>query len=407
MMKYIIFLFFTFSAFTAEAQKSLPVHYFPAEGNWETRRPSTFGIDSSKLQEAIQFAIANESKNPRDQELSQAMSFGKEPFSDGIGPFSVRGDASGIIIYKGYIIATWGDVNRVDQTHSVTKSFLSTVVGLAVDRGLIKNIDDKVFTYLPPIEIYDNRVYRSADEMGKPQFIEPFNTEHNRKISWDHLLRQSSDMEVTLWGKPDWADRPTDKPQEWLTRKRNEPGSSWKYNDTRVNALALATTVVMHKPLPEVLRDEIMKPIGASNTWLWTGYRNSWIVLDGKMIQSVSGGGHFGGGMFISALDMARFGLLTYHKGNWNGKQLVSSKWFDFATTPTPANKEYGFMNYFLNTDKKLLPSASEEVFVHIGNGTNMIYVDRKHELIAVARWIDNAEMDGFISRLLSSLNQK
>jgi CubicO group peptidase (beta-lactamase class C family) len=406
-MKYILILFFAFHALTSEAQKSSSVQYFPAEGNWENRRPSSFGIDSIKLQEAIQFAIANESKNPRDQELSQAMSFGKEPFSDGIGPFSVRGDASGVIIYKGYVIASWGDVNRVDQTHSVTKSFLSTIVGLAVDRGLIKNIDDKVYSYLPPIEIYDNRVYRGPDEIGKPQFIEPFNTEHNKKISWDHLLRQSSDMEVTLWGKPDWADRPSDKPQEWLTRKRNEPGSSWKYNDTRVNALALATTVVMHKPLPEVLRDDIMKPIGASNTWHWTGYRNSWIVLDGKMIQSVSGGGHFGGGLFISAMDMARFGLLTLHKGNWNGKQLVSSKWFDLATTPTSANKEYGFMNYFLNTGKKLLPSAPEQVFVHIGNGTNMIYVDRQHELIAVARWIDNAGMDGFISRLLSSFNQQ
>jgi CubicO group peptidase (beta-lactamase class C family) len=403
LMKYTLLILINLCFFLSSAQqKGNP--YFPSEGKWEKRSPASFGFDSARINEAIRFAVANESKNPWDQELSQAMSFGKEPFSDGVGPFSVRGDASGIIIHKGYVVASWGDVDRVDQTHSVTKSFLSTVVGLAVDRGLIKNISDKVYRYLPPVEVYDNQVYRSADDIGKPQFIQPFETEHNRKITWDHLLRQSSDMEVSLWSKPDWADRPGDKPQEWLTRKRNEPGSSWKYNDTRVNALALAATLVWHKPLPEVLREEIMQPIGASNSWHWTGYRNSWIVMDGKLVQSVSGGGHFGGGMFISAMDMARFGLLTLHKGNWNGKQLISSSWFDLATTPTAANKEYGFMNYFLNTGKKLLPSAPEQVFVHIGNGTNMIYVDKEHDLVAVVRWIENSAMDGFVSRLLSAL---
>ena len=405
-MRITIYLFCLFVSLSAFSQKQLTKPYFPSKTTWETKSPSQVGIDTAKLNDAINFAISNEAKTPRDQELSQALSFGKEPFSDGVGPFAERGGASGIIIHKGYIVASWGDVDRVDITHSVTKSFLSTVVGLAVERGLIKNIDDKVYTYLPPIEVFDTEIYRKPEDIGKPQFLQPFQTAHNKKISWNHLLRQTSDFEGTLWGKPDWADRPNDKPQEWLTRTRNEPGLIWKYNDTRVNALALAATLVWHKPLPEVLRELIMEPIGSSNTWHWTGYRNSWIVLDGKAIQSVSGGGHFGGGMFISAMDMARFGLLSYHKGNWNGKQLIPEKWIELSTTPTTANTGYGFMNYFLNTDKKLLPSAPEDVFVHIGNGTNMIYVDRKNELVAVVRWIDNAAIDGFVSRMLSSLNK-
>jgi CubicO group peptidase (beta-lactamase class C family) len=405
-MRITIYLLCVFISFSAFSQKQLSKPYFPSKTTWETRSPSQVGIDTIKLNAAINFAISNEAKTPRDQELSQALSFGKEPFSDGVGPFAERGGASGIIIHKGYIVASWGDVDRVDITHSVTKSFLSTVVGLAVERGLIKNIDDKVYTYLPPIEVFDTEIYRKPEDIGKPQFLQPFQTAHNKKISWNHLLRQTSDFEGTLWGKPDWADRPNDKPQEWLTRTRNEPGSTWKYNDTRVNAIALAATLVWHRPLPEVLRELIMDPIGSSNTWHWTGYRNSWIVLDGKVIQSVSGGGHFGGGMFISAMDMARFGLLSYHKGNWNGKQLIPEKWIELSTTPTSANTGYGFMNYFLNTDKKLLPSAPEDVFVHIGNGTNMIYVDRKNELVAVVRWIDNAAMDGFVSRMLTSLNK-
>jgi hypothetical protein len=399
-------LFFLFFILDASAQKKQLDHYFPSAEKWERRRPSEFGIDSSALQTSINFAIKNESKMPRNQDSAQVLNFGKEPFSDAIGPFSTRGQETGIIIYKGYIIATWGDVEKVEQTHSVTKSFLSTTIGLAVDQGLIKSIQDPVYTYLPPVEVYDNNINRKADDLGKNFFMEPFNTDHNRKITWEHLLRQMSDFEGTLWGKPDWADRPGDNTNEWLTRKRNEPGTVWKYNDTRVNALALAATMIWHKSLPEILREKIMQPIGASNTWHWTGYRNSWVVLDGKIIQSVSGGGHYGGGMFINALDMARFGLLTFHKGNWNGKQLISEKWIQYSTTPTSANHEYGFMNYFLNTEKKLLPSAPEDVFVHLGNGTNMIYVDRKNELIAVVRWIDGSAMDGFISKLLSAVKK-
>ena len=284
-----ILLFLLFINICANAQKNketkpaISKPYFPAADVWEHKLPASVGLDSNKIKDAIQFAIANEAKLPRNQEMAQAMSFGKEPFSDPVGPLADRGEPSGIIIYHGYIIAEWGEPLRVDMTNSVTKSILSTVVGLSVDKGFIKSIDDSVYKYLPPIEVYDpNNIYRGADKIGQPYFIYPFNTTHNKKITWDHLLRQTSDWEGTLWGKPDWADRPSDKQNEWLTRQRNEPGISWKYNDTRVNALALATTCLWHQPLPEVLRENIMNPIGASNTWLWTGYRNAWIVLDGN-----------------------------------------------------------------------------------------------------------------------------
>jgi len=402
----IIFLVSNVIAQKNNLAKQVQQDYFPAAQNWEHRSPGSFDIDSVKLNEAILFAKTNESRLPRNQEIAQAITFGKEPFSDAIGPLEERGDPSGIIIYKGYIIAEWGDVNKVDMTNSVTKSFLSTVVGLAVDKGLIKSNNDIIAPYIPPIEIFDNNPYRSAADIGKPQLLYPFASEHNKKLTWEVMLRQTSDWEGTLWGKPDWADRPNDKPNEWLTRRRNEPGAVWKYNDTRVNALALATTCVWRKPLPEVLREYIMNPIGASNTWHWTGYRNSWIVLDGKIIQSVSGGGHFGGGMFINAYDMARFGLLTLHKGNWNGKQLISEQWINQSVTPTTANIGYGYMNYFLNVDKKLLPSAPADAFVHIGNGTNLIYVDRQHDLVAVVRWLENNAMDGVVKRILDALNK-
>jgi len=95
-----------------------------------------------------------------------------------------------------------------------------------------------------------------------------------------------------------------------------------------------------------------MDPIGASNTWRWFGYENSWVVLDGSLVQSVTGGGHWGGGMYINAYDMGRFGYLTLRHGKWKDRQLLSNQWVDWALTPTTPEPTYGFMNWFLNTGK-------------------------------------------------------
>jgi CubicO group peptidase (beta-lactamase class C family) len=387
--------------FTTNAQIKT---YYPTADNWEKKTPTSFRIDSAILNQAINYAIGHETKFPKNLTLSQAMQFGKEPFSDPIGPMASRGPSSGVIVYKGYIIAEWGNPNAVEMVNSVTKSMLSTVVGLAVDKGLIHSIEDKVYPYMPPIELAEAQNTTNQNPIATNSFIYPFETAHNRKISWEHLLRQTSDWEGVLWGKPDWADRPSDKSEEWTTRKRFEPGTTYKYNDTRVNALALAATTVWRASLPEVLRTQVMQPIGASNTWAWTGYKNAWIVLDGKMIQSVSGGGHFGGGLFINAYDMARFGLLTLRKGNWNGKQIIAESWIKKSTTPTSVQTGYGFMNYFLNTDRKMYPSAPASAFTHIGNGTNAIYVDTENDIVAVIKWMDDKSIDGFLKILLSAM---
>jgi hypothetical protein len=400
-MKKQFVLFLLCLGVTATAQVKT---YFPPANNWERKTPTSLSIDSSLMHQAIQYALTHETKFPKNLMLSQAMQFGKEPFSDPIGPMASRGPAAGIIVYKGYIIAEWGNLDAVEMVNSVTKSMLSTVVGLAVQKGLIHSIEDKVANYMPPIELANATIMIDQNPIHQTAFIYPFDSEHNQKINWNHLLRQTSDWEGVLWGKPDWADRPSDKSDEWTTRKRFEPGTVYKYNDTRVNALALAATTVWRKPLPEVLREHVMQPIGASNTWAWTGYKNAWIVLDGKMIQSVSGGGHFGGGLFINAYDMARFGLLTLRKGNWNGKQIIPEDWINQSLMPTTANTGYGFMNYFLNTDKKMYPSAPVTAYAHIGNGTNAIYVDKENDIVVVIKWMDDKSIDGFLKLVLTAL---
>ena len=388
--------------------------YVPPRSDWESRAPAEVGMDAAALQAAVDFAVASESDAPRDLEQAHYLSFGREPHGDGVGPFKVRGGAAGLVIRNGYVVAEWGDTRRVDMTFSVSKSFLSTTVGLAWDRGLIVDVHDPVGPYMAPVDLPAGDGEPGVDRTGygDPDPAVLFRTEHNEGITWDHLLRQTSNWEGTLWGKPDWADRPPrDLGMGYVEREREAPGASWTYNDVRVNLLALAATNVWREPLQVVLREHVMDPIGASRTWRWHGYENSWITLDGRKIQVPSGGGHWGGGMFLSARDQARFGLFTLRRGMWGEERLLDEAWFDMATTPTEANPGYGFMNYFLNAPvgeeaRQRYPSASPGAFAHLGSGTNMIYVDPAHDLVVVARWIEGRAIDDFLGMVLAAVER-
>ena len=367
------------------ASSASAADYVPPRGaEWARHSPEQAGFDPARLKSAIDFAIANETHKPRDLALAIALTRAREPYDAIIGPTQPRGAPTGVILRGGYVVAQWGEPDRVDMTFSVTKSFLSTVTGLAVDRGKIKDVDALVREVLPG---------------------ELFESEQNRNITWNQLLRQTSNWRGTLWGKPDWADRPSgDDPFAWPTAPVPAPGTAYEYNDVRVNLLALLTLHVWREPLPVVLKREVMDPIGASDTWRWTGYENSYVELDGKRIQSVSGGGHWGGGMFINAWDMARFGLLCQRRGRWGERQIYSERWHEFATTPTNVQPSYGVMNWFLNTDRKPIPAAPASAFSHLGDGTNMIYVDAEHDLVVVARWIRDDQPASLIERVLSAL---
>lgn len=396
----LILLFIAFST-NIFAQKN----YFPSAENWETRSPEQAKFDTARLKEAIDFAVQSESKMPRDLEFAHYQTFGREPFGEPVGAFKPRGAMTGIIVRGGYVVAEWGEPDRVDMCFSVTKSFLSTVVGLAFDRKLIRSLQDRAAVYDSPVQIYNpSEKSDDAAKFGKPRFLELFTTEHNRQITWEQLLRQTSDWEGTLWGKPDWADRPDKDANNWLNRKRNAGGTVYEYNDVRVNALALAALNVWRKPLPQVLKENVMDEIGASASWRWFGYENSFVVLDGQIVQSVSGGGHWGGGMFISARDLARFGLLTARSGRWRDKQILSENFIKQAKTPTVPQPTYGFMNWFLNTDKKLYANAPASAFAHVGNGTNLVYVDPENDLVVVLRWIENDKINEFIGKLNAGL---
>jgi CubicO group peptidase (beta-lactamase class C family) len=386
----VLFLFLGAMIFAASgAAQTSQAMYFPERSDWQRRTPEQSGFDASALNDAIKFVMASENPAPRDLTLARALgATAKEPFSDLIGPMQPRAPMSGIVIRHGYVVAEWGDTRRADMAFSLSKTFLSTVVGVAWQKGLIRDVNDAVRDYMPPD-------------------VDLFEAPHNRPITWDHLLRQTSDWQGTLWGKPDWADRPEGTPEQWASRPLHTPGTRYKYNDVRVNVLALAALHVIRRPLPEVLREAVMEPIGASSTWRWHGYENSWIEIDGQRVQSMTGGGHWGGGMFISAWDLARFGYLFLRNGRWKDAQLVSDDWTRMARTPGTANPEYGFMNWFLNTGRKSLPATPESSVTFRGSGENIVYLDWEHDLLIVVRWIDaGPALNEFLGRVLAAIRR-
>jgi CubicO group peptidase (beta-lactamase class C family) len=377
-------------AVLADIIEQATTHYFPGtDPDWERQDPDDAGFEPGRLDAAVAYAIASET-DWDDDILDHLRNghFEPSPYNEIIGPTRERGKPSGLILKSGRIVAEWGDTRRVDMTFSASKSYVSTCVGLAYDRGMIPDL------HAPVREL--------VDDGG-------FEPPHNHRITWHHLLQQTSEWEGTLWDKPDMIDRHRDldnalnNPLKGTHRALAEPGDFWEYNDVRVNRLSLAAMQVWRRPLPEVLKELVMDPIGASQSWEWHGYKNSYVTIDGREMQSVSGGGHWGGGMFISSFDHARFGYLLLRRGAWAGRRLISEHWIDRAITPCERNRAYGYM-WWLNRDGLSAPSAPESSFFARGAGANIVWVDPDNDIVAVTRWITKDKFDGFARRVLAAL---
>lgn len=358
--------------------------YYPAKGEtWQNKSAKDVGMDENKLQQAVDFAMANEYSGSDDLRIATYEGFAREPYHEIAGPTKKRGGPAGMVIKNGYVVAQWGDIKRVDMTFSATKSYLSTMAGLALDKGLISSVDDQVVNY-----VWDGT----------------FAGVHNGQITWHHLLTQSSDWSGSLFGMADWADRPPSEGgiDDWRYRPLKTPGTSFKYNDVRVNVLAYSLLQVWRQPLPQVLKENIMDPIGASTTWRWYGYDNSWVNVDGIKMQSVSGGGHSGGGIFISAEDHARFGLLFLRDGRWGNQQLISKKWVQAVQQPSAANQSYGLM-WWLNKGERKTDGLSEDIYYAAGFGGNFIIIDKENDLVIVTRWLEPSKRGEMTSLVIDA----
>ncbi|MFC3124670.1 serine hydrolase domain-containing protein [Pseudoroseomonas globiformis] len=349
--------------------------------------PVEAGFDSTRLAEAIAFAKAHESPFPRDL-LAHLQSGYFEPAPDNevLGHTQPRGAPNGMILRHGRRVGSWGDTRQADMTFSVAKSYLALLAGLALGDGLIRDLDEPV-----------------SGSVADPAF----QGERNGAVTWRMLLQQTSEWEGSLFGKAERIDRGRDLKREGsgpkgIDRPMREPGTYWEYNDVRVNALSLALLHRFRRPLPEIWAERVMAPLGGGGDFRWEGYRTSFVDIDGRQIQSVSGGGHWGGGVITHAEDQALVGQLMLQDGMWNGRRVLPEGWVAACTTPCALNPDYGLL-WWLNGQGRH-PGASRESFFAQGAGGNTIWIDPGHGIVAVFRWLDPAALPDMLARVTSAL---
>jgi CubicO group peptidase (beta-lactamase class C family) len=367
--------------------------YIPDAASWDRLSADAVGFDGARLDAAVEFALAHDSSWPQSLYHADGRYVGNVewnetgPWSEIVGPVLPRGGPAGVVLKGGRLLAEWGDTMRPDMTFSVAKSYLAVLAGLAVADGYIANVDEPVGT-----------------TVQGPWF----SSQHNARVTWRHLLQQSSEWQGELWGKSDQVDhnRQTgagaDQSRKGQRREPMAPGSHFEYNDVRVNLLAFCLLQRFGRPLPDVLRERIMDPIGASRTWEWHGYSTSWTEVGGRRVQSLAGGGHWGGGMVIGARDHARLGLLMARGGRWGKHQVLPESWVRDTFSPSPTNPGYGYL-WWLNAGAARRPAASPASVFAVGAGNHMIWIDPDHDLVAVLRWIDGAAIGGFMARLMAA----
>ena len=349
-------------------------------------------MSASSIEQAIQFAL--------DHETSWSRSTGDQwgihqsdppPWNRLRGPVHDRGPVSGTILLRGQPLVSWGEPARPDLTFSVAKTYLALLAGVAHDRGLLPDVDEPVGRRLSGIG---------------------FDAGQNRAVTWAHLLQQTSEWEGSCFGLPDQVDRyrtvqfqtVTDRGIKGDARPLQAPGSFWEYNDVRVNQLSLALLHLFGRPLPEVFREAVMSPIGASDDWRWVGYDDAWVELGGRRVQSVPGGTHWGAGVSIGSDDQARIGQMLLDGGMANGVRVLSAEWIERMRTPCAIAPFYGYL-LWLNAGQRVFPSAPPSSFFAFGAGSSFTWVEPERRMVLVVRWIDADHANEFFARVLEAID--
>jgi CubicO group peptidase (beta-lactamase class C family) len=345
---------------------------------------------------AVRLAQAHEMPWPRDPRAAPGP--GQRPFGvhhddpppyDCLrGPVHARGPQAGVVWQHGREVAAWGEPDRPDLTFSVAKTYLALLAGIAHDDGLLPDVHEPVGARLPGIG-FDA-------------------TDHDRAITWDHLLTQTSEWTGTSFGVPDVVDRwrkvaqdprPAAGPKGGA-RPLRPPGSYWEYNDVRINQLALALLHLLRAPLPAVFLDRVLRPLGGGDGFAWRGYDDAYVDLPGVgRVQSVPGGSHWGGGVSIGARDQARIGQMMLS----GGRPVLSRRWVEAMAEPCPVAPFYGRL-LWLNRDGRAFPAASTRATFMMGAGGHVVWMEPAHDAVIVLRWLDPAHLQPVMAALAAAL---
>ena len=219
---------------------------------------------------------------------------------------------------------------------SVTKSFVSALIGIAIEEGKIKSVDDQVITYLPEMSdsgesikkltIEDLLDMRSGLDFNEYRYLNPFKGVSKLYYGLDH-------------GK-----------YALKTKPKQEPAKNFRYQSINSQLLGLILERATGVSPAKYLEQKIWKPAGMK-------YNATWSV-DSKKNQNIKAFCCLNS----TAIDLAKFGRLYLMKGNWNGTQLVPGAWVNRSVTPTPPNKGYQYNWYSINRPQYFEDSLAAEL---------------------------------------------
>ena len=268
-----------------------------------------------------------------------------------------RGD----IVYERY--APGVNAQTRTRTWSTAKSITSTLVGIAVGKGLLKLDEPLPFKWEP-----------AGDTAPDPR----------RKITLRHVLHMTSGLypvdndlgpavgsPLSYWAGANSADGARNR---GLIR---EPGTSWDYEnyDTLLAVLALRTALGEENAYKEFPRRALFDRIAMRNT-----------------VAGMDRFGHYvlSSQVYTNARDLGRFGLLYLNRGKWNGEQVLPETWVDFVRTPAPATRgrgqEYGGHFWLVPDSRTDLP---QDAYSTNGARGQYTVIVPSYDLVVVRRGLD------------------
>ncbi len=227
----------------------------------------------------------------------------------------------GKLVFEEYMNG-W-DPARLHRVQSVTKSFTSTVVGFAVEEGLIESVDDPVSQYLPE--------YSSLFDSSK------------NKVTIRHLLTMSAGFKwnerETYYADPSKCDPHIAEAGEdyirYVLEKSivTEPGTVWYYNSGYPNILGYIVEKESGENILEFTYGRLFEPLGIE--------RCCWMPIVGEDRPGCAGG------LRLTSRDLAKYGCLYLDNGVWQGKQIISREWIEDSTRghlDAEEGKRYGYL---------------------------------------------------------------
>ncbi|MFC2085763.1 serine hydrolase domain-containing protein [Bacteroidota bacterium] len=267
---------------------------------------------------------------------------------------------NGVLVLAQYF-NDW-DPEQRHTMQSVSKSFTSAAIGIAISEGAISGVDELMVDFFPQwrdslildprraaMTVEDILTMRTGTDYNENGPNSPHFELNALRTGWDRY----------------WLDRPM----------ISQPGTRWQYDSGGVIALSamLKDRVGIHAD--EYLQDVLFEPMGIESV---------------HWVKNFDGHPHTGGGLYLRSVDMLKFGQLYLQRGRWDGSQIVPEAWVDESfqrrhtfSPPRGATGKtvgYGYLWWILAPDPD--GSGTQNIYAAMGFRSQLIFVIPEHNMV-------------------------